>query len=226
MSDVEPPHNLLLLKLLDAVYTAGLNNNVERHKEWISVSFRVNFLTPGDAIVSCDLQSIGQIDCLLCSLEYENLYVDDEQKAESIYSFQFYSLLSTCWLSLTYERLRLIRQRVWYNEALKNKWCESGLDDVFHLFERVRMPEIKREIAKGDKIRKAGKALMLGGEGLEPIEYEHRKSILNLQKGLSHIDGSTVWNALDVENQDNKWSSRRELGNALLSALKKLAAIG
>jgi len=212
-----------LVSILEAVagaYVEGVCiRQQDRNQKWLEVSFGLGRIAPGDHILVADIQALGRFDCFLCSLENEVVEITKSTSENSLLAFDLYITLATSWLSLCYERIRLIRQRVSQNAQLNDRWSKAGLESVHERIERARIPELKREVAKGAKLDQRSQSLQFGaGTDVDEI-YQHGNTMLNLLTGLDERDGSLVWNAFSVDPPSNDFVSRRTLSNQVLEAL-------
>ncbi|MEE4237616.1 MAG: hypothetical protein V2I51_12935 [Anderseniella sp.] len=218
-SEVESSFVSILEAVTGAYAEGAYIRQQDRNQKWLEVSFGLGRIAPGDHILVSDIQVLGRLDCFLCALEKETVGLAKATSDSSLFAFELYTTLSTAWLSLCYERMRLIRQRIFQNSLFKERWHNAGLEDVFQLIERARVLELKREVPKGDDLHKRSQSLRFGIGDDADETYQHGNTVLNLVRGLDEHDGSLVWNAISIDVPHNCFVSRRGLSNELLDAL-------
>jgi hypothetical protein len=197
----------------------------QRMKRWVNASFRVFRLSPEYGIFTFDIQQIGRLDCII--IELENAQTDiilRESPQVPLYVTDFYMVLGKSWASLTYETLRSIRQRLLSKSDMRAHW-NHGIDGAFSNLERVRVAELKREIAGGGKLKSTGQAVetyVPGEIATTREEYIHGQTVLNSLIAIRPTDGSLVWHAFNVALGKAEAVCRRDLSECVLLELEKL----
>ena len=212
-----------VLQLADMLLTQSCSSNAERCAGWIKASFKVTGLLPEHVVLSYDVQQIGRLDCILVALEGDLvLLLSVDQPNHTIFGFDFYTILARAWLSLTYEALRTIKQRLLSNSHLSAHWS-SEIQHTFSKIERVRMAEIKREIARGSKLNERVAMFVPGDEEATKKDYVHGQTILNTPMAFRPIDGSIVWNVFNPDLGRTEEICRRDISECLLCDLATLS---
>jgi hypothetical protein len=200
----------------------ALSINAERAKRWQDASWRVARILSEHPILGVDLQQIGRLDCVVGQLESESarLLSSDEAQHPTLVT-DFALVLAKSWLSLAYEVLRCIQQRLVSRSDLRAHWT-AGIADAFSKIERVRMAELKREIAKGSKLKGQVELFVPGNEHATAVEYRHGQTVLNSPLELRPTDGSIVWHAFSEQLRRSEKLYRRDMSEHLLSELERL----
>lgn len=208
------------LQTCESLLTKCLNR--DRLKLWTDASHRIAKILPEHSILLVDIQRIGRLDCVICKLERDIVEVlSDGQSNHPLFSFDFCVVLATAWLSLTYETLRIIKQRLLSKPDQRMYWTHR-IEHIFADFERVRVSELKREIAKGSKLQHEIQLVVPGDEQATAKSYQHGQTVLNSALALRPMDGSVVWHAFSPDLRHSEELYRRDLSDHLLDELLKL----
>ena len=197
----------------------------QRMKRWVNASFRVSRLSPEYGIFTFDIQQIGRLDCIITELENAQADVILKEPPQiPLLMTDFYMILWRSWVSLTYETMRSIKQRLLSKSEMRSHW-NDGIDVAFSNIERVRVAELKREIAGGGKLKSTGQAV----ETYVPNEmettrkeYVHGQTVLNSLIAIRPTDGSLVWHTFNVALGQAEEVSRRDVSERVLIELEKL----
>ena len=179
-------------------------------------------IVPEASILVADLQEIGRLDCIVTKLEDDiaRLLTATQPQAPTL-AFDFCIVLAKAWLSLTYEVLRTIRQRLLQKSDLTARWS-AGIDQAFSNLERARVTVLKREIAKGSKLASPVELFVPADEHATTRVYVHGQTVLNPLLALRPTDGSIVWRAFNPELGRSEELYRRDMSEHLLCELEKL----
>jgi hypothetical protein len=105
--------------------------------------------------------------------------------------------------------------------TLAARWT-GELDAAFSTLERVRVSELKREIAQGRKLKTKVVMAVPGHERATEKEYVHEQTVLNAPIALRPTDGSIVWHPFNAAVGRSDEVYRRELSDRLLVSLGAL----
>lgn len=170
-----------------------------------------------------DIQQIGRLDCVVVELEGDiaRLVRASQSHQPILLAPEFCIVLAKSWLSLTYEVFRTIQQRLRSNSELRAHW-NGGIDQAFSNLERVRVAELKREIAKGNKLKGRVELVVPGDEQATAKDYLHGQTVLNSLLALRPTDGSIVWHAFNPDLGQSEELYRRDMSEHLLCELERL----
>lgn len=210
------------IQLCELLLEQSLSTNAARFERWSNSSHRMAGIVPEASVLVADLQQIGKLDCVVTKLEDDiaRVLTATQPKASTL-AFDFCIILAKAWLSLTYEVLRTIRQRLQQNSDLTERWS-AGIDQAFSNLERVRVAELKREIAKGSKLAGPVELFVPGKEHATAEQYFHGQTVVNSPLALRPTDGSIVWHAFNRELGRPEELYRRDMSEHLLCELEKL----
>lgn len=210
------------LHLCESLLLQSLSTTTERAARWSNASYRVAQVLPEHFILVADIQQVGRLDCVVSALEGDiaRLLLASAPQTPT-FSVDFSIVLAKSWLSLTYEVVRTIKQRILSKSELRARWG-AGLNQAFLNLERVRMAELKREIAKGSKLKGRVEMFVQGHEQATTKEYLHGQSVVNSPIALRPTDGSIVWVASNPELGSSEELYRRDMSEHLIRELEKL----
>lgn len=167
-----------------------------------------------------DIVQVGRIDCVVAELEAGlAAYLQKPSPLGPDLSADFTLALAKAWLSLSYECMRVIKQRLLSDpDATRRARWTPELTEVYSEIERVRISELKREIAKGGKLGRI--EMTVGGcEVPSPVPYLHGKTVLHTPLAIRPTDGSIVWQAFSPEIGTSQEYYRRDMSDRVLVAL-------
>jgi hypothetical protein len=210
------------IQLCELLLTQSLSINAECAERWTNSSYRVAHILPEHSALVIDLQQIGRLDCVVRELEGGVARIlTSSQPPALMFAPDFCTVLAKAWLSLTYEVLRTIKQRLWAKSELRGRWT-GGIAQAYSNLERVRMEEIKREIAQGSKLKQRVELFVPGGEHSTTKEYVHGQTVVHSPLALRPTDGSVVWHAFNRDLGRSEELYRRDMSEHLLCELEKL----
>jgi hypothetical protein len=131
------------------------------------------------------------------------------------------ALLTISWLTLAYENMRSVRQRL--KRVCPAAWTVD-LEDVFRIMEWTRVSVFKREIPKYRK--SDGGDFVFEWDDGQSMSYVHGvTSLTPLTLAPRQSDGSMGWSVLQPGGDQLVEIYRRDLSDELLSALAVSTAI-
>lgn len=194
-------------------------------ERWSVASHKLARVSPDFFSFTVEFQQISRLEALIVELE-EGLArrIESQQGDEMLFSFQFLVTLCRSWVSLNYEALRSMKQRMMAQATTRTIW-EQSFAPTFTRLEMLRVTELKKELAKGGKLMKEGRKVeMYLPEKPEEtsIPYVHGQTILNSLMEIRPTDGSLVWKVFNVSTGAMDEMYRRDLSDEILRAFERL----
>jgi hypothetical protein len=186
-----------------------------RRNRWTKASWRV---FGRHSVLVADIQQAGTLDVVLAELESSMTSLSDAETPFLIDDFCL--VLAKSWVSLSYEVLRTFKQRLESSSDLGSRWTE-GLQSAFSSLERVRIAELKHEIAKDKKLKSRIEMFVPGDEKATTREYIHEHTVLKTPLLWRPVDGSFVWHIFNVKTGQSEDLARRDMSEHLLLELEK-----
>jgi hypothetical protein len=185
-----------------------------------------------------NLQRAGDLDLALRSMEDEFAAAQQNQHSGPM-AFHYQMMLSETWVIICYEALRALKQREREAaDAARAQQSEPAPDDISALpnfrqiftdFELLRMPMVKYEIAKDDKLKSplTMRAVPPNGSGTDDRVYDKDDPTRShiMPTGLSDRR-SVMWLVLDHSGPREYWVERRGLSDRLLALTNEIEGAG
>lgn len=193
--------------LVTAVFRTASAKDPILHETWIRISARIGGRLP-NSLLTVNLQQCGELDLVLRAMEQE--ICDSEA---DLFSANYLTMLAGIWVGLTYEVVRLLKER-------KLVQRDHAFDELAHHLRLIRVPLEKHEIAADRKIVLDQLEMVRSprnGDDSDAYFYKKR------DPGRAHImpmglsdRGSTMWHVFDVEANQAYWLERRNLSERLV----------
>lgn len=179
---------------------------------WIKASYNIGGLLPTSGL-SISVQSIGQIDILLRSMEDE--FSSNPHQSHG-FEINYQKIFSEFWVGSAHEITRLLR---WRNLAPDNNDFKVLLRNL----ELLRMPLDKHEISSDKKLTAP---LIMQRFPEEPGDIDIIYDKNNMNKSITMPSsitesGSITWYVLDTNTKKQFWLSRRFLSDCFINIFTK-----
>lgn len=209
------------LRLCEELLAQVLTQQAERHDRWSMASHKVGGLLKAPGVM-IDIIQVGRLDCVVSDLEsaLPTLLKVPSPLGPGL-STDFTLALAKAWLSLAYECMRVIKQRLLSDpDATRRAFWTQELSSSFAELERVRMEQLKREIAGGGKLGRI-EMFLEGEDERPPLPYLHGRTVLHNPLAIRPSDGSIVWQVFSRETGESEELYRRDMSDRLLAALNR-----
>lgn len=195
--------------LLNIAFCEARRLNLERQKDWVSVSHMLGGKLPR-SLLSVSIQRCGTIDAIVCAIESDVLATLKKIYDDNLFILDIQLMFSEIWVSEIYEIIRLIKER-------KLTAMSVEAEDLFWKVTMLRMAFDKHEIAE-DRLLKNDVTFYSDGELSSPFVYSRKDRLRShiMRKGPSSR-GSICWDAFDSNTKQSIWIERRALSDDFLS---------
>lgn len=198
-------------ELMLAAFTIATNGQPRLFERWVRISHQIGSRLPTSRLRK-SVQDVGQLDVIVRAIEDERRGFGLDQPGPHLMAADMLGVLSGLWVATAYEVLRLLKER----ELLPPG--EKPLQLHYHL-ERVRVPLMKHELQKEDKLRDRILMATVGLHGeLSPAGAYDRKDPTRshaMRHGLTPR-GSCSWETYDHRDDSVLWLERRFLSDVML----------
>jgi hypothetical protein len=195
--------------LLNLAFAEASQKYYSIYEQWIKISTKVGGRLPQSMLMG-NIQRYGRLDLLLRAIEDE-LHLG--LRPDDVFTTDHLSMFSELWIGGEYEIFRLLRQQ---------KLSDDGelFARILKLLELLRMPIEKHEIAKDKRL---DEPLLLqrspaNNDSSDHYEYSKVDDLRAhiMPAAISTVNGSMMWQAIDLTDNSAPWIERRWLSDRML----------
>lgn len=196
---------------LEFALNCGVKANEKTHERWIKIYHQLG-AEYGVAMLA--MAGDTRLDLLLRQLEVEILdKLRKQEKSETVsFLMDFQLKLSECWVLSSYEVIRSASQQDRKRERRNEK-----LKELLNIFELVRMPIAKYEIAGANRGKPHIELVAIGATSAEDTKTYAADGTYIVPRGINCDTGSVTWAPINLETGKTVEISRIELSDQFLN---------
>lgn len=180
----------------------------EINKAWIAISHRIGSSLPASLLLGA-IQKAGELDLLLRCIE------DDyhQNSNDELFQAHYQIMISELWIGSVYEIFRLLDER-------KLAPTNEDFQAIAHDLRLIRITLEKHEIAADRKLKEPLVMKQQPSKEDETDKYVYKKDdplrAHLMPVGFSNR-GSTMWQAIDIQQDSERWIERRKLSERIIA---------